>query len=113
MFYEFFSKKQVEYLRDILEANEADCANHYKFDEKIHVTITDITNNPLFVVVLQSLHLNLLYADYRFAPRSPEKSWDNYEGLAETVTTIESGDAEAAEQAVRSHEKVFNMHIKE
>lgn len=114
------TKKQVQYLRELLddsrkviEANETDWASHYKFDEKIHVAIADITNNPLFVIVLQALHFNLLDADDRFAPKSPEHLRDNYNGLAQIVAAIEAGDAEAAELAARKHVKVFNIHMKE
>lgn len=114
------SSEQIEHLREILElsrevleANPADWINHYKFDEKIHVAIAEITSNPLFVVVLHALHFNLLDADDRFAPKSPKDLWDNYESLNKIVTAIENGDAKAAERAAREHVNIFNIHMKE
>lgn len=114
------SKEQVQELRAlldeslrVLEADEADWVNHYRLDEKIHVAIAGITDNPLFVMVLKALHFNLLDADDRFAPKSPEHLRDNYNGLAQIVNAIEAGDAQTAEQAAREHVTIFNQHMKE
>ena len=117
---QYATEKQVENLREILgnsrkalEVDEADWLTHYKYDEQIHVAIADITNNPLFVVISQALHFNLLDADDRFAPKSPAHLWDNYKGLAQIVEAIENGDTNTAEQAARQHIKTFNIHMKE
>jgi len=114
------TKKEVKNLRTILEesravleADRSDWKTYYKYDEKFHVAIANITKNPLFEIVLQSLHFNLLDTDDRFAPRSPEHLRDNYEELAQIMEAIEAGDAEKAERAARKHVKTFNLHMKE
>lgn len=102
----------LTHAREVLEKDPTDWADHYRYDDEMHIAIARMTENELFIAVLQSLHFKMLDDDDRFAPKQPELLRENYEGLARIVNAIVRGDAEEADRAAREHIRVFNEHMK-
>jgi DNA-binding FadR family transcriptional regulator len=106
-------KEILQRSRAVLEQDPTDWRGHYKFDEQLHVAIAEMSENPMFIAALSSVHLNILDEDDQFAPKSPALLWENYLDLTRIVEAVESGDADAAAQAAREHVRSFNGHMKE
>ena len=74
-----------------------------ELDFSLHVTLAEATQNDLFKVLLAPLinqlrdHIILTWEDF---PRPVEQVFDQHEAI---VAAVESGDAEAARQAMMKH----------
>jgi DNA-binding FadR family transcriptional regulator len=82
-------------------------------DKQIHMTMAQITCNPVYISVLHSIHDNIhRYYDRFLSMEQPELE-ENYEDLCEMVRAIENGDAATARKVAKQHVKRFNQYMKE
>ena len=82
-----------------------------EIDKQIHMTLAQITGNPIYISVLNSIHDNIhRYYDRFLSMEEPELK-ENYMDLCNIVMAIEKGDPDEACQLARSHVQQFNQYM--
>ena len=99
------TKTQVIQLEKALEANAQaidDSAAFYETDRGFHAVFYEIPGNP----ALEAAHKGYatwLHPQWSIMPRHPQRNKINYEAHAAVFKSVHSGDADAAEDAMRAH----------
>lgn len=108
----------IEYLRDLISRAET-CwkagvkrfAEFMRVDEKIHMALAGISGNPVYEVILRTVHDNIhIYYDL-FLPSSMDKMNENFQDLKQLVGAVAEGDAERAGELAGNHVRKFNRHM--
>ena len=82
-----------------------------EIDKQIHMTLAEITANPIYIFVLHSIHENIhRYYDRFLSMEIPELE-ENYQFLSAVVAAIETGDGNLASELVQDHVKRFNRYM--
>ena len=82
-----------------------------EIDKQIHMTMAEITANPIYIFVLHSIHENIhRYYDRFLSMETPELE-ENYQFLSDVVAAIETGDGNLASELVQDHVKRFNRYM--
>ena len=82
-------------------------------DKQIHMTMAQITGNPVYITVLNSIHDNIhRYYDKFLSMDKPELE-ENYNDLCDLVGAIENSDAATARKVAKQHVMRFNQYMKE
>jgi len=80
-------------------------------DKQIHMTMAQITGNPVYISVLTSIHDNIhRYYDRFLSMEKPELE-ENYNDLCDLVGAIENADIELARTLARQHVQRFNQYM--
>jgi len=80
-------------------------------DKQIHMTLAEITGNPIYISVLHSIHDNIhRYYDRFLSMEAPELE-ENYQDLCAIIEAIESGQVKQARELARQHVKRFNRYM--
>jgi GntR family transcriptional regulator, transcriptional repressor for pyruvate dehydrogenase complex len=108
----------VAQLRDLLaQTKEAFAAGPEEWDraircdEQIHLTLTQITGNPLFITVLETVYLNIHTYYERFLPMEEAVLAENITDLESIVEAVAAGDGPLAYNQARSHVQKFTQHM--
>ena len=81
-------------------------------DKQIHMTMAQITGNPVYITVLNSIHDNIhRYYDKFLSMDKPELA-ENYNDLCDLVGAIENSDPATARKVAKQHVKRFNQYMK-
>jgi GntR family transcriptional repressor for pyruvate dehydrogenase complex len=81
-------------------------------DKQIHMTLAEITGNPIYISVLHSIHDNIhRYYDRFLSMEEPELK-ENYQDLCDIIEAIESSRVEQARELAQHHVKRFNQYMK-
>ncbi len=112
------SAADVRKLKDLLRiARSCVRAGHRRRDEfldvdkKIHMTIADTTQNPIYQSVLTSIHDNIHRYYDRFLSMDDREIQENCRDLCELVAAIETGAADDARRLARGHVQRFNGYM--
>ncbi len=81
-------------------------------DKQIHMTIAEITGNPIYISVLHSIHENIHQYYDRFLSMAQTELEENYQDLCDIVAAIENGRADLARELAQQHVKRFNHYMK-
>lgn len=81
-------------------------------DKQIHLTIAQISKNPLYICILQTVHDNIHCYYERFLAMDAGELKDNYDDLENIVHAIEQHDAALARDLLQSHVRRFNRYMK-
>ena len=81
-------------------------------DKQIHMTLAQITGNPVYISVLNSIHDNIHRYYDRFLSMDQPELEENYDDLCEMVSAIENGDAATARKVAKQHVTRFNKYMK-
>lgn len=82
-------------------------------DKQIHMTLAEITGNPIYISVLHSIHDNIhRYYDRFLSMEKPELE-ENYQDLCDIFEAVESGRVEQARELARHHVKRFNQYMQQ
>ncbi len=82
-----------------------------RVDEQVHMCLARISGNPLYQVILRTIHDNIhIYYD-RFLKAGPEEFRENYEDLQAIVAAVVRKDAAAAARLAREHVRRFNRYM--
>ena len=111
--------KDIQRLRKLL-AEASRCVNRGKprrnafigVDKQIHLTMALITENPIYISVLHSIHDNIHRYYDRFLSMDYQELKENYQDLSDIVEAIENGDAKQARQVAQNHVHRFNRYMK-
>jgi DNA-binding FadR family transcriptional regulator len=108
----------VAQLRDLLaQTKEAFAAGPEEWDraircdEQIHLALTQITGNPLFITVLETVYLNIHTYYERFLPMEEAVLAENIADLESIVEAVAAGDGTRAYNQARSHVQKFTQHM--
>jgi len=108
----------VALLRDLLaQTKEAFAAGPDQWDraircdEQIHLALTQITGNPLFITVLETVYLNIHTYYERFLPMEEAVLTENIADLESIVEAVAAGDGPRAYNQARSHVQKFTQHM--
>ncbi|MGD8387429.1 MAG: FadR/GntR family transcriptional regulator [Desulfobacteraceae bacterium] len=111
-------REDMKRLRDLLEQAgtycEAGIAQWDEFvrtDERMHMTISQIARNPLYAIILQTIHDNIHRYYNRFLPVAPDIIKENYQDLSDIVAAVEAHDAERARRVAAEHVRRFYEHM--
>ncbi len=80
-----------------------------KVDEHIHQALARISQNPVYISVLQTIHENIHPYFENFLPREPQIIEENFKDLLEIVEAVENNDAIKARLIAQQHVKRFNQ----
>jgi DNA-binding FadR family transcriptional regulator len=81
-------------------------------DKQIHMTLAEITGNPIYISVLHSIHDNIhRYYDQFLSMEEPELQ-ENYQDLCSIVSAVEDGGSELARGLAESHVQRFSRYMK-
>lgn len=83
-----------------------------RVDEKLHMALAEITGNPLFILILQTVHDNIhRYYDAYLSMEISELR-ENYQDLCDIVRAVESGRSAEARVLAEDHVERFNGYMK-
>jgi GntR family transcriptional repressor for pyruvate dehydrogenase complex len=81
-------------------------------DKQIHMTMADITGNPIYISVLHSIHDNIHQYYDRFLSMEEPELQENYKDLCSIVAAVENGDEELARSLAEKHVQRFSRYMK-
>lgn len=108
----------IQHLRDLLSRAEA-CwkagverfAEFMRIDEKMHMALANISGNPVYEVILRTVHDNIhIYYD-RFLPSGMDNMDENFQDLKQLVEAVANGDAKRASKLAGDHVRKFNRFM--
>jgi len=82
-------------------------------DNKIHVELARISGNPMYELVLNTVHDNINLYYNRMLPKEPGIMKRNLQDLRKIVQAVESGNSERATLLVQEHVRHFNRLMME
>lgn len=82
-----------------------------RVDEKVHMALAEAAGNPVYAIILKTVHDNIgIYYD-RFLPAGRNELNENYRDLCELVACVAEGDAGRACELAREHVRRFNQYM--
>jgi DNA-binding FadR family transcriptional regulator len=107
-------KKLKQLLTKALECVEQGRTQRDTFiniDKQIHMSLAEISGNPIYISVLHSIHDNIhRYYDRFLSMEKPELE-ENYQDLYDIIEAVEKGRAEQARDLAQHHVKRFNRYM--
>ena len=82
-----------------------------EIDKQIHMTMAKITENPIYITVLHSIHDNIHRYYDRFLSMEQRELKENYQDLYDIVDAVENGEMEQARQVAQKHVRRFNRYM--
>ena len=107
-------KKLKQLLTKALECVEKGRSQRDAFiniDKRIHMTMAEITGNPIYISVLHSIHDNIHRYYDRFLPMEEPELEENYQDLCDIIEAIENGQVGQARELAQHHVKRFNQYM--
>ncbi len=111
--------KDVRYLRKLMD--EADKllqegSKHWtkllEIDVKLHIAISEVAGNPVFVAVLRMVHENILDSFEWFDLGNSHVLEENFQDMAQLVEAIANGRATEARSLACYHVRRFHDYLK-
>jgi DNA-binding FadR family transcriptional regulator len=81
-------------------------------DKQIHMTLAEITGNPIYVSVLHSIHDNIHRYYDRFLSMEQPELQENYQDLCDIIAAVENGRVDQARALAQHHVERFNRYMK-
>ena len=113
------NKHDIEKLNKLLgkalkcvEKGRSERNSFIDIDKQIHVTMAEITRNPIYISILHSIHENIHRYYDRFLSMEETELQENYQDLFALVEAIEAGSVDQARKLARHHVQRFNRYMK-
>lgn len=104
-------KGLLEEARVHMEAGDEQWSEFMRVDEKVHMYMAHIAGNPIYALILKTVHANIhIYYD-RFLPSGMNEIKENYEDLRELIAAVSNRKADLAAELARSHVRRFNGYM--
>lgn len=104
------TKQDIDALKSLLQeasthltTDEPEWEAFIQIDRKVHLELTRITGNPLYKLILQTVHDNSHRYYDNFLSRSAANRMEEYQNLCDIVQAVAEGDAERAALLARTH----------
>ena len=81
-------------------------------DIQVHIAISEIARNPIFIAVLRMVHENILGFYERFSFKEKDFQRENFQGLCDIVHTIENGEINEARSLAQDHVRKCAYNLK-
>ena len=110
--------EDVKLLRELLQAAKR-CwqvgvekwSDFVRADEQIHMALARIARNPVYALILKTVHDNIhIYYD-RFLPCGLDELNENYLDLKQLVEAVSAGQVGKATDMAREHVRRFNRYM--
>lgn len=106
-------KDLLRQARDLLDRAESNGDQLLKIDTKLHVGISQISDNPIFTAVLRMVHENLLNTYDWLALKSSDALNNNFEDMEEMIRAIENGNDERARTLAQEHVRKCHQYAEQ
>jgi GntR family transcriptional regulator, transcriptional repressor for pyruvate dehydrogenase complex len=104
-------KKLLIQARKCVEKGRSRRDAFISIDKQIHMTLAEITGNPIYISVLHSIHDNIHRYYDRFLSMEKRELEENYQDLCNIIKAIENGQVEQVRELARQHVKRFNRYM--
>jgi DNA-binding FadR family transcriptional regulator len=110
--------QEIKWLRQLL-AQARECVDQgssrrnafIDIDKQIHMNLAVITENPIYISVLRSIHDNIHRYYDRFLSMENRELRENYQDLCEIIQAVENGQADRARKLARNHVLRFSRKM--
>jgi GntR family transcriptional repressor for pyruvate dehydrogenase complex len=82
-----------------------------EIDKQIHMTLANVSLNPIYISVLHSVHENIHRYYERYLSMEEPELKENYQDLCELVNAVEKGQVDKARNLARDHVRRFNRYM--
>ena len=96
-----------------MEKGAANWEDFVKVDQKIHQFLAEIARNPVYAVVLNSVHNNIHRYYESFLPKQDRILKENYQDLCAIVSAIKQKDCDQAHYLAQNHVKRFHKYMED
>ncbi len=97
--------------RKCIDAGPAQRDAFIEIDKHIHMTLALVTENPIYISVLHSVHDNIHRYYDEFLSMDECELQENYQDLCDLVKAVEKGQAGHARRLARDHVHRFNLYM--
>jgi DNA-binding FadR family transcriptional regulator len=101
----------LETARTCVEAGRVRRSGFLEIDKRIHMILAGITQNPIYMSVLASIHDNIHRYYDRFLSMDEREIKENYRDLCNLVQAIEQEDPDSARRLAQDHVQRFNRYM--
>jgi len=109
----------ISHLRQLLrkaracwETGVAEWAEFVRVDEQIHMALARAAGNPVYAIILKTVHDNIHIYYNRFLPAGENELNENFQDLNQLVEAVAGGNVERAQELARDHVHRFNRYMK-
>jgi DNA-binding FadR family transcriptional regulator len=96
-----YRDRGVEYWREFVEV-----------DKQIHQALAQITGNPMYILVHQTVHDNIQRYYEQFLPWTPKMMQENYQDLCDIIQSVKTGQDDAARRQAHRHVQRFSEYMR-
>jgi DNA-binding FadR family transcriptional regulator len=97
--------------RACVEQGSSQRSAFIEIDKRIHMTLADITGNPIYTSVLHSIHENIHRYYDRFLSMERRELQENYQDLCDLVQAVENANSDQARRIAQNHVRRFNRYM--
>jgi DNA-binding FadR family transcriptional regulator len=105
-------KKLLTEAKNYLDEGPSKWEEFVQVDEKMHIALSQIAQNPIYTSVLQMVHDNIHLYYWSFLPKEEAVQKENYQDLCDIVQAIEQGKANEARSMAMHHVRKFHRYMK-
>ena len=80
-------------------------------DREIHYNLSKITGNPIYIIILKTVHDNIHRYFDQFLAMDQKRLDENYNDLVQIVDSLEKGDGEHARELAQTHVRRFGIYM--
>ena len=105
-------KKLLDEAKNYLDEGSSKWEAFVQVDEKMHIALPRIAQNPIYISVLRMVHDNIHRYYLSFLPKEEAVLKKNYQDLCDIVRAIEQGQANEARSLAMHHVRRFHRYMK-
>jgi DNA-binding FadR family transcriptional regulator len=103
--------KLLDEARKCIDAGPSQRDAFIEIDKRIHMALAELTENPIYISVLHSVHENIHRYYDEFLSMDERELQENYRDLCDLVQAVEKGQAGRARRLARDHVRRFNRYM--
>lgn len=84
-----------------------------EIDKKIHMKLARITQNPIYISVLHSIHDNIHQYYDRFLSMEEKELTENFQDLKDMVDAVTNRQVQTARRVAQKHVERFNAYMRQ
>ena len=97
--------------RACVEQDSSQRSEFIEIDKRIHMTLADITCNPIYISVFHSIHENIHRYYDRFLSMERRELQENYQDLCDLVQAVENANSDRARRIAQNHVRRFSQYM--
>jgi len=104
--------KLLDEAKNYLDEGSSKWEEFVQVDEKMHIALSRIAQNPIYMSVLRMVHDNIHRYYVTFLPKEEAVLKKNYQDLCGIVKAVEQGQANEARSLAMHHVRRFHRYMK-